>query len=111
MTPSIGRIVHYTLTESDAQQIMRRRTTGPAIAERIPSKEWPVGAQAHIGNSVSAGDVFPMIIIRVWPGDVGNVNGQVLLDGTDALWVTTVGQVAADSTDKQGLWFEAPRTP
>ena len=109
MTPSIGRIVHYVLTEQDAAEIMRRRTTGPDIASRIADDKWPIGAQAHIGNAVSAGDVFPMVIVRVWPSDTGSVNGRVLLDGSDEFWATSRSQVVADSTDKQGCWFEPPR--
>lgn len=111
MTPSVGRTVHYMLNEDDAQQINRRRTTGPFIGHRMKQDppQWPEGAQAHIGNPVFAGEVYPMIIVRVNPSDVGSVNGQVFLDGSDAFWVTSRGQVVADSTDKQGLWFEPPR--
>lgn len=104
MTPTIGRIVLYTLTEDDAVQINRRRTTGPEIAERIknnslPHREmqlhleeplpatWPIGAQAHIGNTVEAGEVYPMIVTRVWSDTC--VNGQVFLDGNDTLWATS----------------------
>lgn len=90
MVPTIGRIVHYRLSAQDAEQIMRRRTSGKAIADRIPEGRWPVGAQAHIGNSVEEGDVFPMLISRIW-GDTPEsaVNGQVFLDGNDVLWVTS----------------------
>ena len=109
MTPSIGRIVHYMLTDQDAEQINRRRTDGRSIADRIKEEKWPLGAQAHIGNAVKAGDVFPMVIVRVWPSDVGLVNGQVLLDGCDNYWATSRAQVTPDSTDKNGLWFEPPR--
>lgn len=110
MTPSVGRIVHYMLNETDAEQINRRRTTGAAIHERITADKWPTGAQAHIGNTVKAGDVFPMVIVRVWGNDpVSAVNGQVLLDGSDAYWATSRQQVDVSSADKRGLWFEPPR--
>ena len=110
MTPSPGRIVHYMLSASDAEQINRRRTTGPDIAERIKTERWPLGAQAHIGNAVAAGDVYPAMIVRVFAAsDVGTSNLQVFLDGCDAFWATSRGQVVPDSTDKQGLWFEPPR--
>ena len=100
MTPTIGRIVLYTLTEDDAVQINRRRTTGPAIAERIKNnsienislQRWPIGAQAHIGNSVTPGEVYPMVITRVWSDTT--VNGQVLLDGNDTLWATSATEGA-----------------
>ncbi len=101
LVPTIGRVVHYCLHEDDAAQINRRRTTGASIAERMkqdvttpappPAFVWPAGAQAHIGNVVKAGDVFPMIITAVWGTTPESaVNGQVFLDGTDVLWVTSV---------------------
>lgn len=82
--PTVGRIVNYRLSEEDAVQINRRRTTGKAIADRIVEEKWPLGAQAHIGNEAKAGDVLPMIIVKVW-SDVC-VNGQVFLDGNDTFW-------------------------
>lgn len=101
--PSIGRIVHYRLNAQDAEQIMRRRTCAKSIAERMkvqvsqvetetPILGWPTGAQAHIGNPVAEGDVFPMLIVRVWgPLAESVVNGQVFLDGNDVFWTTSVG--------------------
>lgn len=82
MIPSIGRIVLYILSESDADVIMNQRRVQP---------------QSHVGdakgNPVKAGDVFPMMITRVW-GDTPEsaVQGQVFLDGNDTLWVTSVMQ-------------------
>lgn len=66
--PTAGRIVQYTL---DASDVARRG--------------------AHIGNKISAGDVYPMMITRVW-GDKPDaaVNGQVFLDGNDVLYVTSI---------------------
>lgn len=100
--PTIGRIVHYRLSEQDAEQINRRRTTGKSIADRLklgitpaPNADtifaWPAGAQAHIGNEVSEGDTFPMQIVKCW-GDTptSSVNGQVMLDGNDVFWATSV---------------------
>ena len=101
--PAIGRIVHYTLTEDDATQINRRRTTGSAIMSRIQNlgaiatdgavipNQWPIGAQAHIGNDVKAGEVYPAMIVRLW-GDTPQscFNAQVFLDGNDTFWVTSV---------------------
>lgn len=90
--PTIGRIVHYRLSADDAEQIMRRRTNGHKIRERMEMTppQWPTGAQAHIGNDVKEGDAFPMLITRVW-GDTPTcaVNGQAYLDGNDVLWVTS----------------------
>ena len=95
--PTIGRIVHYRLSADDADAINRRRTTGASIAERMKYgddpqlKAWPKGAQAHIGNDAREGDVHPMVITKTW-GDspTSAVNGQVLLDGNDVLWATSV---------------------
>lgn len=131
--PSIGRIVHYRLTEKDAEAINRRRTTGKDIAERIPRGCWTIGAQAHIGNTACAGEVVPLTITKVWPeeyaqhlSDDGSstvqaklahhqspagyessfgVNGQATLDGNDSLWVCSAPQHAT----LDGCWFWPPR--
>src|SRR5205814_727766 len=100
--PSIGRIVHYKLSAQDVEQIMRRRTTRQSIANRIKTRvqrlefgeedalAWPIGAQAHIGNNVHEGDIFPMLIVRTGLTSEDSVNGQVFLDGCDVLWTTSV---------------------
>lgn len=88
-TPSLGRIVHYTLSASDAEQINRRRSD--AQRNMAEHQQAATGAQVHVGNSVSAGDVYPLVITRVWNhGPGGGVNGQVLLDGNDLFWATSV---------------------
>lgn len=104
MDISLGRVVHYVLTEDNATQINRRRTNGSSIAARMRAEpaEWPAGAQAHIGNDVKAGDVFPLIVTRVW--SPGCVNGQVLLDGNDAFWATS----RTEGTEP-GSWQWPPR--
>ena len=106
--PSIGRIVHYKLSADNEQAINRRRTTGNAIADRIAEEKWPLGAQAHIGNTAREGDVVPLMIVRVWPDEYGvgvpGVNGQAFLDGNDALWVTS-----AREGDGPGQWSWPPR--
>ena len=94
MAPTTGRIVLYTLSANDAVQINRRRTSGESIAARIKEEKWPLGAQAHIGNTASEGDVVPLLVVQVWPDECGpgshGVNGQAFLDGNDQLWVTSV---------------------
>jgi hypothetical protein len=89
VVPTIGRLVHYTLDAYDANTINMRRAH--AMANLPEHRERPTGAQLHVGNGVSAGDVFPMIIVRVW-GDLPEsaVNGKVQLDGTDTYWATSV---------------------
>jgi hypothetical protein len=72
--PSIGRIVHYKPSVEDVQAINQRRLEDPTS-----------------GNRINIGDVFPMMITRVWGNEpTSAVNGQVFLDGGDVLWVTSV---------------------
>lgn len=114
MKPSVGRVVHYVLSEQDAGEINRRRTTGRAIADRIATETWPLGAQAHIGNEAKAGQVRPMLIVQVWGEAEGScVNGQVFLDGNDVFWACSRNQVPEDISDDQklGRWFSPPRVP
>ena len=108
MKPTIGRTVIFRITEEQAQQINRRRTDGKAIADRIAkntsaTSAWPIGAQAHIGNNVTAGQEFPLVIVAVWPDEFGQgkpgVNGQAFLDGNDSFWVTSAGEGA-----ENGQW-------
>lgn len=73
MTPTLGRIVHYTLSEWDADAITATRST--------------LGIQ---GNAARAGDVRAAIIVQVWGTTPGSaVNLQVLMDGPDAYWATS----------------------
>ena len=81
MKPSIGRIVHYSLSDQDAAEINRRRVAKPH------EPGWPAGAQAHSGNQVHGGQLVPLIVTAVWT-DVC-INGQAILDGNDSLWVTS----------------------
>ncbi len=84
-TPSIGRIVHYRLTAGQADATNKRRE-GAQQNRAMAITERP-GWQPHVGSLVDVGDIFPMIIARVPPGgDI--INGQVILDGNDSLWVT-----------------------
>lgn len=84
MIPTIGRIVHYRLSSQDVGQITRRRV------KRASDIAWPEGAQAHVGNEVYEGDFYPMMIVRVFGStEESAVNGQVFLDGSDILWVTS----------------------
>lgn len=105
MIPSIGRTVHFKLADYDVKEIERRRAD--ARASRISADK--TGAQVHVGNPTSAGDVYPMLITRVWapPEQVTEttaVQGQVFLDGNDVLWVTSVQQ-----GDGEHQWSAPPR--
>lgn len=92
-TPTIGRIVQYRLSEQDADAINRRREDARFNRRGIT----PNGEQVHTGNQVYAGDIFPLIITRVWDHGLPTstpalVNGQVLLDGNDVYWATSVSE-------------------
>lgn len=81
----LGQQVYYWLTAQQAEDTNRRRTY----------RGGPVIGQKHVGNMVAEGDVFPMMIVKVWETDDDKaddpaVNGQVFLDGNDVLWVTSV---------------------
>ncbi len=92
MIPSIGRIVSYTLGEGNINEVNRRRATNLVAV--------------HVGNPVAVGQVFPMIITRVWdtkPTEESVVQGQVFLDGNDTLWVASVKQ-----GDNEYEWHETP---
>lgn len=86
--PAPGRIVRYALSETDAAQVNRRRTTPARIADRIVKDQWPLGAQAHVGAEVEVGEVFPAMIVKV--GAEGGVNLQVFLDGNDVFWAQAI---------------------
>lgn len=96
MQPSVGRIVHYKLSEVDAEAINRRRddfdTANPGAT----------GFQAHIGNRAEAGQTFPATVVRTFGGDA--VNLQVSLDGTDTYWATS-----RTPGDDPGQWCWPPR--
>ena len=89
MNPTIGRIVHFTLSANDADVINKRRRD--AVQHLAEHRENSDGSVIHTGNSVSEGDVYPLIITRVWGNSPESyVNGQVLLDGNDTYWATSV---------------------
>lgn len=87
MIPSIGRIVHYTLSETDVEQIREKRQGYPG------------------GNPVSAEQVYPAVIVRTW-GDTEEsaVQLKVFLDGHDDFWATSRNQ-----GEGAGKWYAPPR--
>jgi hypothetical protein len=101
MSPTPGRIVQYTLTEEDAQQINRRRDDGRRNRSNAIANQ--LGFALHVGNIVYAGDNYPLMITRVWVdnGENSSVNGQVFLDGNDTLWVTSVAQGEGERTFRE----------
>lgn len=84
MIPTIGRIVHYTLTQSDAEQINRLRVGFDIL------KPWPTTAQRHVGNLAQQGHMYPAMIVRCWGSTEGSAcQLQVFLDGNDTYWATS----------------------
>lgn len=74
--PTVGRIVHLTLSEAQARQINAARTQA--------------GHATKTGNTAREGDIVPLIIVRVWDTETGNLNGQAILDGNDSYWATSI---------------------
>lgn len=102
--PTMGRTVHYMLNAYDAAMINRRRRD--ASEKQDWHRALKSGAQVHVGNSVEAGEVYPMVIVRVWGNTpTACVNGQVLLDGCDQYWATSVSV-----GDKPGYFAWPART-
>ena len=100
MIPTPGRIVEYTLSQSDVDFVNTRQ-------RNIDSMEASVAATALLPNHnpLRAGDTYPMVIVRVWgTTETSAVNGQVLLDGDHALWVTSRQQ-----GDGEYQWRPYPR--
>lgn len=84
MTPTIGRIVHYTLTNEDAEAINRRRS------DFDRKNAGNTGYVAHVGNYAQAGEAYPAMVVRMFGNASGDlVNLQVHLDGNDTYWATS----------------------
>jgi hypothetical protein len=110
VTPTVGRIVHYKLTEHDAAAINKRRSDFQAFRSDFsgPSDPGDAGADghvAHIGNHVRAGEVYAATIVRIW-GETPQsaVNLQVHMDGNDTFWATSRNFGLED-----GEWSWPPR--
>lgn len=102
MKPTLGRIVHYTLSERDATAINRRRRDAYASLSRpVGTARNGTGEIYHIGSSVQAGDVCAAVITQV--GEK-KVDLKVLLNGNDDLWVRFV----EEGKDHE-QWFWPPR--
>lgn len=113
MVPTPGRIVHYRLSEADAAAVNKRRQDANRCARK--HLDDADGTIIHTGNPAKAGDIYPMIITRVWtdtPTEADCVQGQVFLDGNDTLWTTSVQQQGHtyDPSITEGVWFEPARS-
>jgi hypothetical protein len=85
MLPTIGRFVHYTLTDHDAAAIQHRRSQA--------------GTE---GNATSEGQTYPALVVRSFGGSA--VNLQVFLDGLDTHWATS-----RTEGEGPGHWIWPPR--
>ena len=99
MTPSIGRIVHYTLTKDDAERITKRRAD--FAKHRHTEAYTDTGYVAHFGNDAHEGDTYPAVIVRVFDT---SVNLKVMLDGSDELWA-----LSHSEGEGPGFWAWPPR--
>lgn len=98
MEPTLGRIVHYTLTQVDVDAIKAQRSV------RIPPRSDDV--RPCVGNDVSEGDVVPMMVTQVWTAEC--VNGQCFLDGNDQHWRTSA-TYSESYPPEPGSWTWPPR--
>lgn len=90
--PTIGCLVHYALSASDAASINTRRADYKAFeASHVhPHEAGHPGASGHVahyGNHATEGDLCPAMVVRTFGGTAANL--QVFLDGNDVLWVTS----------------------
>lgn len=106
--PTVGRVVHYTMSQFDADAVNKRRAdfqqfrslhSGPSD----PGQAGADGHVAHVGNHVPAGLVCAAIVVRSFGGDA--VNLQVLMDGNDTFWATS-----RTEGDGEGHWSWPVRT-
>lgn len=96
---TVGRIVHYRLTNAEAEEINSRRQDARVNGRTHRDTS---GAQIHMGNTVAPGETVPMIVVVAWSDTL--VNGQAFLDGTDSLWITS-----AHMGEGEGQWMWPPR--
>ena len=86
---TVGRIVHYVVSESDAELILQKRAESGNASCNLP---W-------------VGQHYPAIVVAVFENEYGQnhpgVNLQVFMDGNDSHWVTS----RKYSEDKEpGTW-------
>lgn len=109
MQPTVGRVVHYTLTAQDAESINGRRNDAGAFARSLaggiePGERGRTGHVLHAGNEATEGDVCAATVVRTFDGAGQEANLQVCLDGNDAYWATSRSE-----GDGPGFWAWPPR--
>lgn len=97
--PSIGRIVHYRISQREVEDWHIRR----------------IGSGGrYYGDTLRAGQVLPLMIVRVdspvmTAGLPVTVNGQLFLDGNDCVWLERVPEAREQDPPGSG-WFWPART-
>jgi len=109
MRPTVGRTVHYVLSEGDADAINVRRRDFRAFEAghkhpHEPGQPAATGHIAHVGNEAREGDACAAVVVRVFHPSVSTANLQVLLDGNDHYWATSRME-----GDGPGHWQWPPR--
>ncbi|GEM45898.1 hypothetical protein [Deinococcus cellulosilyticus] len=89
--PTIGRIVHYVLSEADIHEI---RATWEANKGKLAFRSW-----------MKAGDHMPLVVTEVDPNDTHGTGGQVLISGNFTLWRPSL---AEDPTGEKPLSWHWP---
>jgi len=103
---TVGRIVLYKLSDHDELAINKRRDDYRAFLRNRRAGSEDTGYVAHVGNQVRAGDEYPAVVVRAWPGQGANL--QVLLDGNDTYWATSRIEGLAPNT---WYWSERVEEP
>jgi hypothetical protein len=78
----LGDVVLYRMDAANTERLNRIRAPW-GLGESAPDN-WPRGAQAHVGSAVVAGRQYPAMVTAIANGRAGL---QVLLEGSDSLWV------------------------
>lgn len=103
--PVVGAHVLYMLNDADADVINRRRADYEAFQRHTADPDAGSGSrdrsghQGHAGNHVTAGEVYPAVVVRVFDTTKPTANLQVLLDGYDTHWATS-----ATHGNEPGQW-------
>jgi hypothetical protein len=107
--PTVGRIVHYTLSGEDAAAINRRRDDFEAFCgshahPHEPGQPGATGHIGHVGSQAREGDVCAATVVRVSDLPTATANLQVHLDGNDTYWAKARTEGAGP-----GFWRWPPR--
>lgn len=99
--PTIGRVVHYRLTDEEAAKINRWRDQNKTNRGAIHA-----GSVGHVGNECSEGQAFAADVVSITEFPLrAAINLQVKLDGNDTFWKRD-----ADEGEGPGTWSWPPRS-